>query len=183
MKSLKTIQTLAKVGKVLSKIVMIFCIVALVLSLLGLGSMFIAKNMKTEGSQQLQDLFVDYDMPFEKAVAVMCIVCAALIIELIVSAKAVRYFKHELEEGTPFRLSLANEMRDLGILIIVLSLAFAIVVSIGWSIAKQYYPQLGENELRGGYSIGMGIAFLVVSVICRYGTEALEEKDALANVD
>ncbi|MCR5807989.1 MAG: hypothetical protein K6G56_00350 [Clostridiales bacterium] len=169
MKSLKTIQTLAKIGKVLSKIVFIICIVGLVLCALGTLCMIFLPESFDLNSTTIQI----YDMPElnkETMYASMAIAGLSLILEIILSKKAVNYFKHELAEGQPFTDKLATELRDLGILSIAFSIGAGIVIAIGLAIAKRYFPGIADMKLEYGVSsLGLGIAFLITAVICRYG--------------
>ncbi|MBO4848345.1 MAG: hypothetical protein J5586_04245 [Clostridia bacterium] len=178
MKSLKTIQVLAKIGKVLSKIVQIFCIVGLVLCLLGLGSWILLQNADL-GNIDPQLVQLDKEVTYEYVIATMICGIIALVAEIVVSTLAYRYFKHELEEGTPFRFKLADELKRLGVVTIVLSVAAFLICDIGWRIAYNYVPAVGKFPFESaGYSqVGMGIAMLIVAVICRCATEKIGETD------
>lgn len=178
MKSLNTIQTLAKIGRVLSKIMFIISIVGLVFCVLGTLCMIFLPESFDLDSTTIQI----YDMPKlnkETMYASMAIAGLSLILEIILSKKAVNYFKHELAEGQPFTDKLATELRDLGILSLVFSIGAGIVIAIGLAIARKYFPGIADTKLDyGASSLGLGIAFLITAVICRYGAAVKKDEPA-----
>ena len=169
-KTLQTIQKLSKLGRILSKIVMICCIVAAALCLIGmillavgvdqilkLGDVTIHSLMDTQGEQALNDM---YDALFGGAVL--------LAGEAVVAGFAAKYFRREYEAGTPFTFAGAKEMLRLGIL----SLAIPVVASIVSAIAGNIITH-GQNTFSAnpGISVTFGVLFIVVSLVFKYGAE------------
>ena len=183
-RSLKTIQTLAKIGKVLSKLVFIFCVIGTLGCGVGVATLAGVEHMGKDGTEILEKIKENSDgMSTETMYAEMIVgfvVCAA---EMLLAAKAKDYFEHELEEGTPFKLKLADELKSLGLWNIVLSLGVGIVCRTGWLIAEQNFPALekmteSDGMKRGDFgSVGLGITMLIFALLCRYGAELTGDKN------
>ncbi len=173
MRSLKTIQSLAKVGRVLSSIVFICCIVAFCISLVGLvmgDTALKAGSVTIQGVIDLDEL-EEYLTPSVMR-AVMGMALVSIFAEAIVAKFAEIYFKHEIADGTPFTLRGANELMRLGILVIVLPLAASIVCTI----LSAAIPGGEDAPILDDYtSIGLGVMMIIMSLFCKYGT-ALREK-------
>ena len=173
MKSLKTIQSFAKVGKVLSTIAFVVSIVGVCLSAAGIVTYAIFGNGAVKiGDVTIQSL-IEKEVKLSDAglytlLAAGAAACAA---EIFIAAKAKKYFTHELEEGTPFTLPLAKEMRSLGIFALIVSLVTGFVCSVGIAIMEKYAPELEQNANAAFGSVGIAVAFIVVSFICEYGAE------------
>ena len=86
---------------------------------------------------------------------------------------ALRYFKAEQADGTPFTHRGAEQILHLGILTIVLPLVEAIVSAILYEIFA--LPQDAVSDWGNLNSLTMGIMLILASLIFRYGAE-LEEK-------
>ena len=177
MNTLKTIQTLAKIGKVLSRIVFVFCIVGFCGCIAGIVSLaFGAETFKLGGVtvHSLIQNSADRNLPTlyaSMAVGLLC--CAA---EAVLCKFAEVYFRHELDDGTPFTLRGAKELLRLGVLTIAVPLGTVIVCSIGAAIAGKMYPELGKLPVGEFSSAGLGLMMLVLSLFCRYGAELNEGK-------
>lgn len=105
--------------------------------------------------------------------AVGMVFCAA---KAVISKFAEIYFKNEIADGTPFTLRGSKELLRLGIIDIAVSYGDAILCGIGVAIAGQFIAGTEEMQFDGFSSIGIGIAMIIVSVICRYGAEIREGK-------
>lgn len=174
MEKLETIQKLAKTGKILSKIAFIFSIVGLVCSLIGLlGVMFLqdemlkntelAKFMQTNG-KTLGDLYAE--------IVIAIVSCG---VEIYVSYEAEKYFKLQLEEKTPFTEKCSKNILRLGVIVLVSGIATALLnVIIALIFAKTMGMSYEYSADVNG--IGLGIAFLIMSVIFDYGSHVLIEK-------
>ncbi len=180
MKTLKTIQTLAKIGKILSKIVFICSIVGLCLCGVGflglviggrdieLGSVTLHLLQTTGVNLTLGDVWV--------AIFVQAFECIG---EMIVSKIALDYFKNELEQGTPFHMDGAKELQRLGIYTIWVPIAAAVVGEIALSIVVllgDHTTQIVHTSIDCDGNISLGIMFLVASLLCRYGAQLQQEK-------
>lgn len=181
-KSLKTIQTLAKAGKILSNIAFVFyiicsclCGVVLICMALGLESIMLNSGFVIMNNSALPNNALQVATVW----AAMGLVFFAG--EAVLAKFAAKYFANELKAGTPFTNAGANELRRLGILTICLPLGSALIAEITGGIIAGFMNistnSLGEISY-GGNAVTLGIMFIVVSVICRFGTETVHNISA-----
>lgn len=164
--ALSTIQSFHKLGRVLSAIVFVTSILVFVFSLacavlaaFGLESavyeMFSVENPLSSGMLYY---------------ALSSTIIAALA-EIIVSRAALKYFKAELVAGTPFKRDNAVKLKNLGILNIVLPIIVVILKSVFHMVLRSRFGDIGENEYNLIGSVAVGFMFIVLSLVCRYGSE------------
>jgi len=177
MNTLKTIQTLAKIGKVFSKIIFVCCIVGFCGCIVGivslalgaetfkLGGVTIHSMIENEAGMSLPTLYA--------SMAVGLLFCGA---EAVLCKFAEAYFKHELADGDPFTLRGAKELLRLGILTVAIPLGTVIVCSIGVAIADNMVPGIDKLSIGEFSSVGLGVMMIVLSFFCRYGAERNEGK-------
>lgn len=175
-RSLKTIQTLSKVGRILSKIAMIASIVGGGLCLAGILSVAMGATdvLKWQGIT-IHGLIEEGSALTSRqqggAMAAAGILCAA---EAVIAGFASAYFRHELDAGTPFTEAGAQELLRLGILTIALTLGAQILGTIVCGV----FGVSVETLSMGNGMLSLGVAFLLLSVIFRYGAEIRKEKAA-----
>lgn len=174
-KSLKTIQTLAKIGKVLSIIAFVLSIIGAVGMLILIATLSGIKDLTIEGTSIYSMLekegFSFADMLFSSIVSIVACVGSA-----VVAKFAQLYFSNELEVGTPFTYEGAKEIRRLGILTIAIPAGIALASTIAYVSLKQFYPSITNSSISFSLEIGLGIAFIVLSVIFKYGAEFVEKE-------
>jgi len=179
MNTLKTIQTLSKIGRILSKIVYICCVVGFCVCIVGIISLGLGGEVFKLGGVTIHSIIESHShmsMPaLYTAMAVGIVLCAA---EAVLSKFAEIYFKNELADGTPFTMRGAKELMRLGILTISIPLGMVIVCSIGVAIADNFFPEIEELSLDGYSSVGLGVMMIVSSLLCRYGAETSGGKDS-----
>lgn len=177
MKSLKTIQVLAKIGRILSKIIFICCIVGFCFCVAGILSLAVGVDGIQLGGVNIRGIIENeagLSMPaLYTALALGALLCAA---EAVLSKFAEVYFRNERKDGTPFTHRGARELTRLGILTIAISLATAIICAIVISIVGNVYPEVEKLSGESGVSLGLGIMMIVLSVFCRYGADLREGK-------
>lgn len=177
MNTLKTIQTLAKIGKIFSKIIYICCIVGFCGCIVGIVSLAIGAETFKLGGVTIHSMIENeagMNMPtLYASMAVGLVFCAA---EAVLCKFAETYFKNELADGHPFTLRSANELMRLGILTIAIPLGAVIFCSISVSIAENVYPGIEKLSIGEFSSVGLGIMMIVLSLFCRYGAELNEER-------
>ena len=154
--TLKTIQILSQLGKILSQVSMILSFIGFGLCVGGmtLGNGVLKLNEIT--IHGLTDGNVDQIMYI--ALIVTCLGQA------ILSCFARHYFTKELRDGTPFDFEGAKEMFKLGILTICISLGTQIVCVF----LKQ--ESLGLNYIH------LGITFIILSILFKYGAYIKENQ-------
>ena len=175
MKTLKTIQALSKIGKVLSKILFIFCIVGFCGCIVGiLGMALGAPTLKIGGVTLESILNAEAEVTISTVYAAMAagmILCAG---EAVLARFAEHYFKHELADGTPFTFAGAKEMQRLGILTICLPIGTQIVAEIVYAVMAQVMQGVAPLRLDSASSVALGIMFIVMSLVFRYGADKVE---------
>ena len=177
MKTLITIQTLAKIGKAFSKIIYVCCIVGFCGCIVGIVSLAIGAETVKLGGVTVHSMIENkagMNLPtLYASMAVGLLFCAS---EAVLCKFAEIYFKNELADGNPFTLRGAKELMRLGILTVAIPLGTVIICSIGVSIADNVYPGIDKLSIGEFSSVGLGIMMIVLSLFCRYGAELNEGK-------
>lgn len=181
MKTLDTIQKLAKVGKIFSKIVYVVSMIGAIGSLVGIVLMAVmGEDAIVTGSDTLKAMGEEVEMPGMPLLYASCGIsmafCAA---EAVIARFAEKYFTNELADGTPFTQRGAKELMRLGIIDIAVSAGVSVVAGIVVSVASQLASEMEGYDMQG-MSFGVGIAMIVVSLLCRLGAELTEGKEASA---
>lgn len=183
MKTLNTIQKLSKIGKVLSKIVFIFCIVGFCGCIVGILSMTLGTPTLKIGGVTLESILnTEAEVTVGTVYAAMTtgmILCAG---EAVLAKFAEHYFKRELADGTPFTLGGAKEMQRLGILTICIPICTQIIAEIVYAVMEQTVQGVAPLRLDNNGSVALGVMFIVLSLICRCGTEIYEESKSSRNL-
>lgn len=179
MKSLNTIQKLCEVGKVLSKIAFVFSVIGFVGCIIGLISLpFSNGGIIKIGGVTLHELISNGNncgsMCISATLSGWLVVCIG---EAVLAKFAESYFKNELTLGTPFTFTGAKELMRLGILTLAIPTGCAVIGSIVEGIIAGFMKV--ENSAMDMYfdnvaSIALGIMFIVISLLCRYGAELRE---------
>ena len=174
---LKTIQVLAKVGKIISTIAFVCSIVGAVFCVVGITSLAVgAEGALRFGGVNIYGIIEkNTDISVGSMYASMAAGVYSCAAGAVLAAFAKRYFQREMDAGTPFTNAGADEIFRLGILTIVLPLAARLLSEITNGVLREAMDGAGKLAVDNGGAVGMGIAFLVMSVIFRYGAQ-LEEK-------
>lgn len=175
MKTLNTLQILSKVGKVLSKIAYIFSIIGICGCGIGLAAtLFGAETLKFGGvtlhSMLESQAGISYGTVYA-ALSAWLILCIG---ELFVSRMAYRYFENELNAGTPFTADGANEMLHFGISAIWIPIVAQVLAQVAHGIIDQLMENVDKLSLSGFDGVALGVTFIVVSLLCKYGAEIKE---------
>ncbi len=175
-KSLKTIQTLAKIGRIFSKIVYICSIVGGCICLVGLICLPIGGGviLKIGGVSIWGITDAELGNGMKAACGVMAgsvLICAG---EAVLAGFAAKYFKNELSAGTPFTLDGADELKKLGILTIIIPICSNMLANIVCAILSAGKDTGFDN----GGSVALGVMFIVAALLCRYGAELSEKSNS-----
>lgn len=170
---LETIQTLAKIGRVLSKIVYICCIIGVAGCVVGMVSLpFADTGVLKIGGMSIHGLIANRSgmeprglYPLMTGAMIVCIG------QGITAAFAQHYFKCELAAGTPFTLDGARELLRLGILTVCVPLGALILAQIASAIVTELVGCGETFKLDGIDSVALGLTFMVMSLLCRHGAE------------
>lgn len=180
MKTLNAIQTLSKIGKLISKIIYICTIVGLCMCAVGVAVLIVGLETVKLGGVTLHGIFeaegsVGIGTAWTATVAgtILCIG------EFFVSRMAYSYFDNEIKAGTPFTLEGAKELLRLGISVIWIPLATLVSSHIAQGIIVQLIGETERMSFDGFGSVSLGVMFIIMSLVCRYGAECRENKDGV----
>ena len=183
MKTLNSIQTLSKIAKVISKVIFICSIVGLCLCVAGIVSLAIGADGLKLGGVTIQGILQDKGDISDGTLYANLARAVVYCIGTIVLAKFSEiYFKNELKAGTPFTFDGAREMLRLGIMSVCIPIGEEIIASIVYSVLSKTLADVAPAEqIEAGGSVTIGIAFIVISVICKYGAEIINGKKEDSN--
>lgn len=181
MKSLERIQSLHKLGRILSKLAFVFAVIGVCGCIAGLLSLrFGSGSLLKFGGVTIHGLIAEgYNAKsIGAALSGWIIVCAG---EAVLASFAAAYFKKELEAGTPFTLNGARELLRLSILTMAIPLGCAVAGKITQGVVGSFLHVTKDAAIDlafgNGGSMMLGIAFLVTALLCRYGAELREGGD------
>ena len=179
-KTLHTIQKIAKLGKVLSTIVFVLSIVGAAGCIVGAVCWELFGNFELDllgGGITIYNL-VESEAGIIGGVYTACATGFVLILgEVFLAKMAQRYFKHELKAGTPFTMEGAKELKSLGIKTIVVPLIAYVAAAIVHGVMVRFL-QMGGGEFDTDITInlGLGIMFIIGSLLCNLGAQQSGEK-------
>lgn len=176
MKTLQIIQTLSKIGKVLSKIIYICCIVGFCGCVVGIVALAVGEQSVKIGGVTLYSI-LQTEAGISKgeiwsAIVAGMILCAG---EFSVSRLACRYFTRELEDGTPFTLGGAKQLLHLGISVIWIPIVSAVLAQVAHGVIAQVMGNAESMHLDAFDSVALGVMFIFMSLLCRCGAESAEK--------
>lgn len=174
-KTLKTIQTFAKVGKIVANIIFIFSIIGAIFCTLAVAILAGTQNMEFEG-MTVVGLVEESGVNFVTTVFSCVISAIACIGSAVIAKFAVNYFTNELDDGTPFTYAGSKELLRLGIISVAIPMAISIILGIAFTITKLFWPALSESAMsENSFSIGVGLMIIILSFVCKHGAELVEK--------
>ncbi|MDD6810449.1 MAG: hypothetical protein PUD93_01075 [Lachnospiraceae bacterium] len=176
--TLKTIQVFSKIGKILSEIIFICSIVGAAGCALGIASLAVGETEVFQlGGVTIHGIIeTSAETSIGTRYTLMTVGLILCIGEIFLAKIAENYFKHELATGTPFTFDGAKEMLRLGICAVCIPMGTMIVAEIAYTVMNHYYVDVADLHIDDYASVGLGIAFIVVSFICKYGAELQSNK-------
>lgn len=176
--NLKILQTLAKLGKIFSKIIMIFSIVATVGCAIGLIALLVStNNLSSMDSSFYSSIEAETNIPFIAAYAGCIVGLLTCPVEIINCVFAKKYFEYQLEIGTPFNEECANRMKKLGIVCIVTSLITTILTAVINVISLNGTDLINDFEFDFASGLSLGITFIIISIILKSATQQIENQN------
>ena len=181
-KTLHTIQVFAKIGRIVSRIIYIFCIVGVV----GCGIGFAAALTWSAASDVAFTIggreivlhgFRAAGETVEPGTIWAAALCGGILCigEMILAKSAVRYFTRELSAGTPFTPDGAKELMHLGIKTIVIPIVSTVLAGVAYQVICRLFTGVMDLDLDNFASVGLGVMLIVASLLCRYGAEIADE--------
>ena len=131
-KNYKILQTIAKIGKILSKVAFVFSIIGICGCFVGLlSNVFGSGKVFKIGGVTIYSLLAEFDAYNVKSISATLVAWLIVCIGQAVLAKfAELYFRNALMVGTPFTQVGARELRRLGILTMVIPTGCAVVAEV-----------------------------------------------------
>ena len=179
MKTLNTLQVFAKIGRILSTVVFIVCIVCGALCIFGIPTLAFAPDGFTIGGTTIRGL-IEQKADWSIATCYLALVQGIILCagEAVLAKFAECYFKNELAAGTPFTFDGAKELLRLGILAICIPVGTAILVAIALGIFKLAAKDVADPDIENSVSIILGVMMIVGSFLCKHGAEVSEKTEA-----
>lgn len=177
-KSLKTIQTLSKIGKILSKIAFVFNIVLFCVFILGLVAMLWGITSLTIDGTDIASLLekaADVSVASLYSAAITGMISTAG--GIFMSKTALNYFKRELNDGTPFTVDGADQMLKFGIITLCVSFGTQLIANIANMITASVMSGVKTENINNSECMIIGVMFIFISFVCKYGAEVLNEKN------
>lgn len=172
MRSLQTLRTLAGIGRILSKIVFVFAVVGVCLSVAGMSTLpfsFKAFEIGKVKILGLLDLGREDNIPVVYMhLGLAAVICAA---HAVIAKFAEVYFRNELAEGQPFTARGAGELTRLGILNIVIPVVLTAVRVVCSMLSSSLFHGVLTLQYDADPSIILGVMLIVLACFCRYGAE------------
>ena len=168
MKSLQTIQKTFGVFQILTKIAMILSFVWAGLAATGMlcGIVWYHGGIVVGANQDMLYKLTETGGLTEMIGNLLADTILALT-DGILLAFALRYFKAEQADGTPFTCRGADQIKRLGIRTIVLSIAAVIIASV----LASCFGLNPSADWSNGSSVLLGILLILISLVFRYGAE------------
>ena len=178
-KNLHTIQVLAKVGRIVARIIWIAGIVGTVLMLCGIVSLACGLDGFVKvGDVTIRGLVTtETGLSTKQTYIVLTAGAIMLVGNAIMAWFADRYFTMQLKTGTPFTLACANGMRKLGLIYIIGAVITNCLAGFAVFIMQAAMGTSVLLNVEGGSALIAGIMFLVFSVVFRYGAEKINPTD------
>lgn len=182
-KNYKILQTIAKIGKILSKVAFVFSIIGICGCFVGLlSNVFGSGKIFKIGGVAIYGLLADFDADNVKSISATLVAWLIVCIGQAVLAKfAELYFHNALMAGTPFTQVRAIELRRLGILMMVIPTGCAVLAEIVQGIMTGFMNVMADGwsdlNFDNEASVIVGVMFIACSFLCAYGAELLEKKN------
>lgn len=177
MKTLQIIQRLSKIAKIV-------CVIIFICSLVGaigclVGAVVLAAI--PEGFR-IDDMTIHAYL--EKNANTNIGTCITVLIKgfflcassAVLSKIAEHYFKNELAAGTPFTFEGAKELLRLGIITVGVSVGVSFMAEIICAAISMFFDDIKSVSISGTVSTGLGLAFIVMSLLCKHGAEVVQMK-------
>lgn len=177
-KSLKTIQVIAKIGRILSLIVFVCTIIGMAGAIIGILTLALGVGDITIGDLTLKSI-IENEAGLSMGTLYTTLACSVLLCagEGVIAKFAEIYFKREEAAGTPFTLDGAKELFRLGIISIAVSLGTYLLACICQGVMREFLNDAVSTDFSSSTSVGLGVAMMLVSVILKCATETISDKN------
>ncbi len=172
-KDLKRINAIWNFASAITKIVYVCLIIGASGCLIGAFMLPAIGDIEIEeGKTILMEIETSSNMVYGAIISACFVGLASCISSMFVCQYAIKYFKLEKKEGTPFTTTGANKLIDLGIKSIWIPFAGMIIGSIVEVIILNFYKvdintTLSYTSFES--SLGTGLLIMLIGLLCRYG--------------
>ena len=173
--SLPTIQKIAKVACVIAKIVFVCSIIGAIFLALSLFATVSTRTVELDGISVAGMIENMTGTNFASFVFSSVASLASCVGAIITSKFAIIYLTHELEDGTPFTPAGSKELLRYGILATAIPFGISTLTSLAFTITHVFVPHLNDSLLSDdSISLGFGIMVIILSIVCKHGSELAE---------
>ena len=174
MKSLRRIQVLYKVAKILCWVFFGLCIAAAVGSTIGLIVIPASKDLTISEGKTVADLIAESGLSVNAAMTYCAFGIVHAAAGAVVSVFLANYCKDVLAIGTPFTRPLLKKLRWSAFIDLIASGAALLLCMIGSFIAHAADPSLKDLNYTNGVSITLAVCLLILSIFVEYPIEKEE---------
>lgn len=181
MKTLDTIQKLARIGKTVTRIFLILSILFITLSIITLMAVILSDSMSVDvRNYTIGGLFRGRGDIAALDIIIYIIALSVFFIgHTYLWNSAYRYFAVEVETGTPFKEENYRNLRALGIATILFPALFEMLTLILLNFASEHvFSGSAIMEYNPLSTFSLGVMIIFVSLVCRYGAEKEAKKNA-----
>ena len=171
MKSLKIIQVLSKILWVITKVMFVVCIVGASCCLLSVIILPITQDILIYEDVTIRIFLEDKNISVATAITACALGILACGIGIALSKINEKFFKKELDLGTPFNKDIVKEMRILAIIHVAVAVTLGSIMALTLSIVRRASGEIIDIRNDFGSSFWFGVSLLVVSLFCDYGAE------------
>lgn len=176
MKSLRIIQALAKIARIICLIVFILCIIGAAGCLIGIIVVSSLRNVVLYEGKTLNDILIENRATFESVIAALIVGLLSTGVGIYLSKYNELFYKRELAVGTPFKMEVVKDIRKVSVVNIVVSFSLAVVATITVLIISGVTGVHVEVSYSLFGTIGYGLVLLLISLFAQYGAEIDEAK-------
>lgn len=182
MKSLKVIQVLFKIARIIALIAFILCIIGASGCAIAIIVLNVMRDVVIQNGQTFTELLASKGVDINAIVTYVVfgmVICGA---NIFFAKYSELYFLREIKEGTPFTRAMVKDMRKYGLVYIIASLAATVVISTAYAITTIFIKSLDKYDY--SYHVGSiiyGLFFIILSVFCEYSVEKDEEIKKLSS--
>ena len=181
MKSLKIIQVLAKVFKIICFVLFILCIVGAAGCFIAMIVVPIVAALPADEGKTVADVMAENGSPVHEVVGRLAVAFISCGTYIFINKINEKLFADELEVGTPFNHEIVSKMRKTAIINLIAAVALCITAGIVVAIISAIYRAHVSYGYELWSSLGFGLFLLVLSLFCDYGAcildgEAKQEK-------
>ena len=172
MRSLRIIQVLAKIARVLFIIGFVGSIIGAVGCIIALPTLSAVANIEVEG-KTIAEILKENNLNIETLYLAISVGLFSCIVAIVLCKINSSFLKKEIQEGTPFTAPMVKAMRKNALINVITAVASWIIIGIAIAICKKVLP---ITDFKYSYScsteIGWGFALLVLSLFAEYPLEA-----------